>query len=215
MIAKMDTPDRFVTDLSRARIGQCVNPYARAHQRPDLDRTDAAARREANLRDYLASRDHSPLLLVGEAPGYRGCRFSGIPFTSERSLPSDRWSSRHPVGWQEPSATIVHRVLGDLGLAESALLWNALPLHPTGSTPLSNRRPTADELRVGAQWLHRLIALVRPRAVIAVGGAAARVLPAVPVIRHPSYGGASAFRAQFAAWIGTKAPSPAVGRQRR
>ena len=39
---------------------------------------------------YLEARADAPLLLVGEAPGYRGARISGIPFTSERQLTGSR-----------------------------------------------------------------------------------------------------------------------------
>lgn len=189
---------RFVREISAVRIGSTVNPYAREHARADLDRADAAETRAENLLAYLASRRGAELLLVGEAPGYRGCRFSGIPFTSERSLAPDRWTSRRLDGWQEQSATIVHGVLGELGMEEATVLWNAMPLHPAGSTPLTNRRPTAAELRAGAAWLHRLIELLRPRQVVAISRAAAAVLPGAPVLRHPAHGGADVFRAQLA-----------------
>jgi uracil-DNA glycosylase len=192
--------DRFIHELAAARIGSAVNPYAAEHEQPDLDRPGAAAIRTANLRDYLVSRACAPVLLVGEAAGYRGCRFSGIAFTSERSLAAERWSSRLAAGWQEPSATVVHRALEALSLEEDVLLWNAMPLHPAGPTALSNRPPTGAELAAGARWLHRLMELVRPRAVVAVGTSAARVLPGAPVLRHPSHGGATAFARQLGEW---------------
>jgi uracil-DNA glycosylase len=192
--------ERFVVDLAGARIGMTVNPYAAEDERPDLDRPDAAAIRRANLRDYLGGRTRARVILVGEAAGYRGCRFSGIAFTSERSLPAERWSSRLAAGWQEPSATVVHRALEALSLEEEVLLWNALPLHPSGATPLTNRAPTGAELAAGGRWLHRLMELVRPRAVLVVGRAAARVLPGAPTLRHPSHGGATAFARQLHEW---------------
>jgi hypothetical protein len=60
------------------------------------------------LARYLEDRNAAPILLVGEAAGYRGARISGIPFTSERQLTGS--------GPSEATATIVHRVLADLDL---------------------------------------------------------------------------------------------------
>ena len=95
-------------------------------------------------------------MLVGEAAGYRGARVSGIAFTSERQLTG--------AGPAEASATVVHRVLAELGLEDDVLLWNVVPTHP--GTATSNRRPTAAEIAGGEAFLPEL---VRGRRVIAVG----------------------------------------------
>jgi hypothetical protein len=121
------------------------------------------------------------LLLVGEAAGYRGARVSGIPFTSERQLTGS--------GPAEASATIVHRVLTELGLEESVLLWNVVPTHP--GTPSSNRPPTSAEIKAALPFA---LELSRGRRVLAVGRIAEAVLDA-PYVRHPSHGGAAEFRA--------------------
>src|SRR4051795_12216108 len=73
----MRTPRALVAELSRADIGTTFNQYR------DGDRAPLLRRR---LRSYLEERWDAPLLLVGEAPGYRGARVSGIPFASERQL---------------------------------------------------------------------------------------------------------------------------------
>ena len=75
-----DSLARFVAELAEVSIGATVNPYS-VHE-PSLDRPGGAAIRAANLKAYLGARLHPRLMLVGEAPGYRGCRFSGIAFTS-------------------------------------------------------------------------------------------------------------------------------------
>ena len=118
-------------------------------------------------------------MLVGEAAGYRGARVSGIAFTSERQLTG--------AGPAEASATVVHRVLSELGLEDDVLLWNVVPTHP--GTATSNRRPTAAEIAGGEAFLPEL---VQGRRVIAVGRIAAAVLDA-PYVRHPARGGARAF----------------------
>jgi hypothetical protein len=78
-------------------------------------------------------------ILVGEAPGYQGCRYTGVAFTSERlllegqvprqSVPEGRLLIRDRP-FSEPSATLVYRALYQSGIAETAVLWNALQLHP-------------------------------------------------------------------------------------
>jgi len=161
---------RFVTRLAAARIGDTFNFY-RDGARADL--------RRMRLRDYLECQAGAPLLLVGEAAGYRGARVSGIPFTSERQLTG--------CGPAEATATIVRRTLAELGL--EALCWNVVPTHP--GTASSNRRPTAAEVSASLPFLEEL---ARGRRVIAVGRLAALVTGA-PYVRHPSHGGAAPFRA--------------------
>ena len=160
--------------LARARIGETFNFYRDG---------PGAGRRCRRLADYLAARRDACILLVGEAPGYRGTRVSGLPFTSERQL-----TGRGPA---EASATIVHRVLAELGAEEDVLLWNAVPTHPhRAGRPESNRPPTRGEVAAGAGFLAEL---ARGRRVVPVGRVAERAL-GLPGIRHPSHGGAGAFR---------------------
>jgi uracil-DNA glycosylase len=162
----------LVERLAEAEIGATFNFYR--------DGPGAALRRD-RLRAYLESRRDAPLLLVGEAAGYRGARVSGIPFTSERQLTGE--------GPAEASATIVHRVLAELGLEESVLLWNVVPTHP--GTARSNRPPRRDEIEAGVRFAREL---ARGRRVIAIGRCAEAALDA-PYVRHPSHGGAAEFRA--------------------
>ena len=162
----------LVDRLARASIGATFNQYA-----------GSELLRE-RLARYLAERSDAPLLLVGEAAGYRGARVSGLPFTSERQLTG--------TGPAEASATIVQRTLRELGLEREVLLWNAVPTHP--GTERSNRRPTRREVEAGREFLESLAA---GRRVLAVGRVAEAATGA-PYIRHPSHGGAAAFRAALA-----------------
>ena len=116
---------------------------------------------------------------MGEAPGYRGARVSGIPFTSERQLTG--------TGPAEATATIVHRVLSELGLEEVVLLWNVVPTHP--GTATSNRPPTTREIAEGQPFAEEL---ARGRRVVAVGRVAHAACGGA-YVRHPSYGGAAEF----------------------
>ena len=168
--------DRLVV----ARIGQTTNFYRHG--------TGAAERRE-RLAAYLDSRRGAGILLVGEAPGYRGARVSGIPFTSERLLTGE--------GPAEATATIVHRVLAELGAGEDVLLWNVVPTHP--GTETSNRAPTRREVIEGRVFADELAV---GRRVLAVGRVAHDALGGT-YVRHPSHGGAATFATSLHALIGT------------
>jgi hypothetical protein len=170
----IDRPQTFVERLTAARIGETFNFYRGGD--------DAELRRE-RLATYLESRASARFLVVGEAAGYRGARVSGIPFTSERQL-----SGRAPG---ETSATIMHRVLEELGAAEEVLLWNLVPTHPhRPGHPYSNRPPTRAEMDAAAAFLDELAC---GRHLVPVGRLAHARLGG-RYVRHPSHGGAAAFR---------------------
>lgn len=174
--------DDLVAELAAATIGQTCNFY-----REDQSDEWAPVRRE-RLRRYLVARWSAPIILVGEAPGYRGARLSGIAFTSVAQLGVGPTS--------EASATIVHRVLATLGLEDDVLLWNTVPTHPhLPDVPDSNRTPSPQEIAAGAAFLD---AVCVGRTVVAVGEIAATATRA-PKVRHPARGGASAFAAGLAA----------------
>jgi hypothetical protein len=188
--------EHLLAELTRLRIGATFNQYAEAG--PD-DVPGAAAIRLENLRAYLAERPGADVVCLGEAGGYQGMRWSGIAFTSERDLL--RWGAPYRTTcaartWSEPSGTIVHKVLAELGAEHRVILWNTVPTHPhRPGERLSNRRPTTAEVEAGAPLAMRLVELVRPRTVVAVGRIAESVLPAgTAYVRHPANAGGPAFR---------------------
>jgi len=180
------------------------NPWVdRCEHEVDGDGAEARRRRLAWHLCCVPS-----LLLVGEAPGWRGARYSGIPFVSERLL-SDGVIPRVPrlaqrlttcdVPLAEASATIVWKALYRLGVAETTIMWNAVQLHPHDvGEPWSNRTPRDAELVHGQDAL-RLLAASFPRAhVVAVGKKAEKALRSLQiecraVVRHPANGGATEF----------------------
>lgn len=205
---KVGAIDALLADLSNASIGSSFNQFR--EMGPD-DAPDAPAIRLANLRHYLAERAQADVLAIGEAAGYQGMRWSGIAFTSEFDLL--RWgdpyrrSSRRSRPWKEPSGTIVHGVLDEVGAERRVTLWNTVPTHPfLSDQPLSNRRPTRVEVAAGLPFAERLIDIVRPRLVVGIGRIAADTLGSRAVyVRHPAQSGATAFRAGMRALL---APPP-------
>jgi uracil-DNA glycosylase len=166
----------FIERLAAAHIGGTFNFYR--------DGERAALLRD-RLGAYLSVRAGASVLLVAEAPGYRGARVSGLPLTSERQLTG--------AGPAEATATIVHAALAELGLAEAVLLWNVVPTHPGDAR--SNRRPSRAEIEAGLPFA---LELARGRRLVPVGRVAQLALGG-SYVRHPAHGGAAAFRRGLAA----------------
>jgi hypothetical protein len=195
--SKRASIEALLKDLAAARLGSTFNQY---RDFGDNDLPGAPAIRLDNLRRYLEEREGASALAVGEAAGYQGMRWSGIAFTSERDLarwglPYQPTSIGRPRGWSEPSGTIVHKLLDQLGAERTVVLWNTVPAHPFfPGRPLSNRRPTAEEIQEGALYTRLLIDILEPKLLIAVGRVAAAVLGEDAIyVRHPANAGAPAF----------------------
>ena len=117
-------------------------------------------------------------------------------------------TSHRPEGFSEMSGSIVHGLLGDLGLEHRVLLWNTVPAHPhPPGRPLANRAPDARApcRRCGAR---RAARAVPPIAIVPVGRIAERALAelgvaALPSVRHPAQGGATQFRGRRRAALTT------------
>ncbi len=214
-MTKQTQIDKLIRALAQAQLQQdAFNPYA-----PGL--ADNAIRR-ANLRRYLramAARKPATLLLM-EAPGYRGCRLTGVPVTSRRIMLEGlaeldifgRAAGYRDVSapgferiYGEQSATIVWGALAELRALP--MIWNAFPFHPHKlGKPLSNRKPRQAELALGAEILRQLLAIWAFEQVIAVGNVAHELLQKQAIachkVRHPANGGKADFvaglRAQLA-----------------
>lgn len=193
------------------------NPYQGVN--PSVDRPGADRIRRENLRRYLQSFNSWPeVLVVGEAPGWRGCRFSGVPFTSEAQLNGElpfagEQSSLGAQPYREATATIFWRVMRKLH--PRFLAWNNLPLHPHQlGKPLSNRTPAPEEIRAAERMLAELIALLEPKWIVAVGKSAQTALQYLGIapicVRHPGHGGAKAFEIQMQALFCRQNASPEI-----
>jgi hypothetical protein len=182
---------------------ELFNPYR--DRRDDLDVPDAPTHRRDNLRQYLECFDEAPrLFLLLEAPGPWGCRFSGVPVTSESQLTYPEFpidgttTSRKDVPITEYSASIFWRVLQPY--FPHFFVWNSLPLHPHNpDDPLSIRTPRRSEVREWHDPLRELLDALDPDRTIGIGRKGERALDEVGAdptyVRHPSQGGANKFEA--------------------
>lgn len=181
------------------------NPWTEHDPITDAD-SKAPTQRLARLEQHLDCSPH--FILVGEAPGYQGCKVSGIPFTSERlmgegmipriDLKGQRLSIRARP-WSEPSATIVWSALHQLQIAHRTILWNAYPWHPHKPGNLhSNRTPTPTEREAGRPVLLALLSAFPDAQLFALGRQAEHTLSGMRIaaipLRHPAMGGATKFR---------------------
>jgi uracil-DNA glycosylase len=217
--------ETFIGLLKKSPSDAVFNPWWQMDKENDLGQNAPGIRRK-QLRAYLCERlGQARLVVIGEALGYRGGHFSGIPMTSERILlgkkkdagiePEQIFSSitprrtskpqKCPDGFSEPTATIVWSTLLKLGLRpEQFVLWNAFPWHSFDSRRgiLSNRMPTKSEQAAGLPVLKSFLNLFPCDEIIALGKIAAAQLQQLGVnahcVRHPASGGAKLFRQQIA-----------------
>jgi len=210
--------DDFLRLLKRSPSGAVFNPWWQIDEENDIGLHAAAIRRK-HLAGYFRERlSQARLAIVGEALGYRGGHFSGIPMTSERMLLGKqrhivagikpRRTSKQsvcPDGFSEPTATIVWGTLLRLGVRpDQFVLWNAFPWHSFDPHRgmLSNRMPNKSEQAAGVPVLKAFLHLFPCDQIVALGKIAAAQLQQLGVsahcIRHPASGGAKLFRDQIA-----------------
>ena len=78
--------DHFLRLLKKSPSGAVFNPWWEVDAQNDIG-SNAPAIRRKQLSLYLRERlGNARLVFIGEALGYRGGHFSGIPMTSERTL---------------------------------------------------------------------------------------------------------------------------------
>lgn len=203
----------LIAALAKAPYPNVCNPYA--DRDPALDAPNAAAIRLSNLGHYLANHAHACIALIGEAVGYRGGRFTGIPFTCEAQLrewDDARYRTSSLRGdYDERSARCVWQLISQ---RNDVILWNAFPWHPhQPGQPLTNRQPSRAELRAGTEVLKLFLQWKQPEQMFAVGRIAERALRELDVlatyVRHPSHGGQRAFRSTLNCVLHAEFSTPA------
>ena len=214
--------DKFLRLLTASPSGAVFNPWWEIDDENDVSPHSPAIRRK-HLAVYFRERlGKARLAIVGEALGYRGGHFSGIPMTSERMLLRKQQNivagikprrtskpSVCPNGFSEPTATIVWGALLKIGvLSDEFVLWNAFPWHSFDPHRglLSNRMPNKSEQLSGRPALNAFLELFACEQIVALGKIAAAQLEQLGVnaqcVRHPASGGAKLFRQQIARIVG-------------
>lgn len=194
----------FINKLSKTKTSKnAFNMYA--------DPVPANETRRNNLLLYfLQMAERKPeTMLVGEAPGYQGCRWTGVSFCSEHIILNGipeiemfgrkrgyKKTNENEKVWKEPSATIVWGALK--AVKNLPLIWASYPFHPhLPNKSLTNRAPTSQELKIGESFIKDLVDIFQIKNIIAVGNKAEVTLKNLgfntPKIRHPAHGGKNLF----------------------
>lgn len=195
----MYTIDNFILDIESANpesSTHCENLYSGNNQNGSI--------RKHNLKvylEYMKSLDPK-ILLLGEAPGHKGCRLTGVPFTSEKILKnhpfftnqSFQFINQHPES--EQSATIVWNTLSNF--RNVPLIWNIFPFHPfDGNHCNTNRTPNKKELEYGKHFMIKLLQLFSIELIVAIGRKAESQVSDLNIkykyVRHPANGGKNKF----------------------
>ena len=200
-----------------SRGDHVFNPWRDTDDRDAAPRRDMPAKRRANMAAYLeARRESARVLLLGEAPSHRGCRFTGISFCSETELVTKaRLVARRPLELtsaganvkpqRERSAAVIWGEIDRAGKPFEVVLWNTFPWHPHSTDGVtSNRKPRPAEVMEGRPAFEAILkCFTRRLDIFAIGKVAENGLLRwggighAGYIRHPAQGGEALFREQF------------------
>lgn len=193
----MPSIDEFIEKLLAQKSSDTINNFY--HDKVKQD----------NLRlylNYMVKIKGRRVLLVGEAPGYLGCKETGIPFSS-----GDIFTRfKHPLLnylapkitlntiEKENTATMVWEYLSRK--RTTPLFWNSFPFHPhLANQPNTNRRPNNHEIALGVEYLQILAEIFEPEFIAGIGErgkvCAQKAFKdrKVYALRHPSFGGKGEF----------------------
>lgn len=202
-------------------LDNVFNPYKDYDPVNDVT-VNAPTIRCRQLESYFMSRiGRAEYVLIAEAPGCNGAKFSGIAMTDERTLLGKKTSApfaqgdviditaeqtsviqkqlSNGAGMNEPTSTVLYNFLYMNNVDPRLVVtWNAFPFHPHKQGDLmSNRAPKLYEVEASQYIQREFFSLFSGLKVIAIGNYAKELMDEMNVecqrVRHPSYGGAKVF----------------------
>ncbi len=202
----MDKIDIFIEELAQAESNSILtNVYAGSSLQNEI------CRHNLSLYFHYMLKNNSHVILVGEAPGYRGCRLSGIPFTCEDMFTQEWLPDLMGInlGYRIFSKDKPERELSALTVwpklkewynqyGKVPLLWNICPFHPhKENNDKSNRTPYAQEIMAGKEFLIKLLDLFEIKHIGSIGRKAEKAIKGMKhetfYLRHPAHNGSNVF----------------------
>ncbi len=107
-------------------------------------------RNKENLLNFLNSYKEAKFILIGEAPGRKGCLQCGVPFCDDYTLEKLINVSKNKKSKETSAQRIYNAFKNDF------IAWNAFPYQPCNDDG-SNRHPTIDELKFGKEYLKKFL----------------------------------------------------------
>lgn len=212
----MDRIRLFIDKLSKEiSTPELTNIYS-----PEIPQSEVC---RENLYNYLQRirNNNNNVMLIGEAPGYHGCRLSGIAFTSEDKFTEDIipgimgkdleykiFSKGEPE--REFSASTVWPKLKEWYNAHGSvpLLWNICPFHPhKEGNIMSNRTPRKKEIERGIKYFLELVDIFDIQHIGCIGRKSFETIgdmginTSIEYLRHPSCGGKREFEANITEYM--------------
>jgi uracil-DNA glycosylase len=195
--------DEFIKKLKQEdELLNCINQYS--------DKTKYHEITTNNLKLYLNNiyKRAPKYIFIGEAPGYKGCRITGIPFTSEFILNKNYGNELFGTNngykiinkekpYKENTATIVWQYFMNKEIIP--FFWNIFPFHPHKINDYnSNRPPRDDEIIIGKKYLDELLNIFSNNIkIVSIGEISYKYFKnnniTSVLIRHPSHGGKNEF----------------------
>ncbi len=201
--------ETFIKGLQRFSAPQVFNPWHDYDERYDASRRGSSVRRQ-QLQAYLEERLHkAKIIMIAEAVGYQGGRFTGIAMTCERMLLGHHDTvtpdmvftgvlpkrtshadstyitkrTQRELGFNEPTDSVVWNAMLEANIDPyEVVLWNIFPFHPfKGDDGLTNRTPTQDELDPGWTYTKQLLGLFPNSHILGIGQKSSLTLEAYGV----------------------------------
>lgn len=199
MINKIDD---FIQKLANFKsLEDTFNPWKDVNL--DFDKSDAHIIRQYNLKLYLQYTIKAKKVFIGEAPGFYGCRFCGIPFLDEQTIlkysKEYKQSSNSEIPYQEKTALVLQNHSHLQNNIYKWVTWNIFPFHPyQNGNVQSNRKPIISEINETKEIIDSFLQLFPNVKIYCIGRTSENYFKNkldmnIIYLRHPSFGGAKLF----------------------